>query len=560
MSNGGVSHLDIEFRSSLGAFRWPYFVFSLARLSRFSLHDFAQSNSPIVSSGQLSMLPKTIVELSLSGNGFFLALSDLLQRDPAAFPTLHILDLKVPRRYDDFKGEELLWPKTLVSLTVQAPQAYVLRLASLPPNLSQLFGTFHSVSGQSFPQSLVTLHLSLDVYDVDILPLLPSSLQTLALDVGNIFSSPRRGQITALVMKMMSEDGLSSPLPPTLTTFSLPLNHYSKAILLQLPSTITHIHHWGQPIDEDDISLLPRQLQSCTSLLPSPITKSMAKHLPKSITKISSSVSAEAIPHLPMSVRSFHDIAGSSNDLLRRELKELNLDRIPCNLLTITVSITEGFPFEALPKTLTSLTMTGKPMTSSQLQLLPKTIKKLQINRGHLSGSLEDWKLLPPNLESLHIDTSPPLTPESSSFLPRTLTYFRICTLHQDYIPQDWFAGLPECLLTLDLPIRNLPGAMFWNINLPPSLTKLRVFLSTVNGDSMRKLLHSIPSSITSLVLLVPVNAAEKSGFSFTEEDIAALPTKRLRNLDLPCCAGLDDHAASQRLPASCITATFDKS
>ena len=550
-ASGGVWELDLQFSTNIRSFRWPSIFSSLSRISRIRIQDMYASDTPVISSSNLTHASRSLRELRLTCTGAFHAVHDLLRDDPLAFPMLHTLSIHMNRRDTQVVDDHLLvWPTSLVSLTFQSAKLPRpnLRLSSLPSHLTDLHGEFNAIldaNESRFPNSLLALRLNLFCF-FDILPLLPLGLQKLLFYLGGVPSIREKSELAAY--KRWRSEGLGN-LPPTLHTLQLPIKQYDRNVLLQLPKTLTEIQHFEAPLPVEDFALLPPLLKRGSGLLPILVTKSVAPHIPQSIEHVEGAVDVDAIPYLPRNVRTLGSTSGPNSSLVN-ELNMLHLLKIPSALESLIIYRPEGFPFAALPTTLTNLRISGGSLDSSQIPLLPNTLKILEISDGVLSDSIGDWKLLPKCLEQLSINTVPVLPIESSTFLPRSLTMLKIFNCR--YIPSEWFKGLPRELADLQVPLTNPPDPNHWTLQLPRNLTRLQLFWTSPRAETARKLLSSLPHSLTSFRIL----GLPHSASFLVDSDLALLP-RRLKEVELISCEELTVESA-QKLPKTCISVLLD--
>lgn len=556
LANGGAAQLEVEICSDVTRFFWPSFVESLSRLKQFHMSDYGEAETAPQMGEKLMSLPATLRELKLLVPGALLALNLYLIDNPDAFPAISSLTIESNELEDYSTITELRWPRSLNFLHFySAGKPFALNPTSLPPHLTYLDACFHSIcEGQisSFPASLEALIISLGEFH-DLLPLLPPTLKHFELAAIPGAHIPEKWQSD--VDKWF---GGSSPLsfPPSLTVLLLPIDTYSAALLAQLPHSITEIIHHGTSIDPQDVPLLPPQLRVSGTLLPSTITPTIAKLLPKSITESMSRVEVEALP-LVEHWCSFRLSVSSSGELVKK-LKAMNLPRIPGSLSRLSMFLIKELPIQVLPEKLERLSVISLASDASfSISHLPRTLQSLNI-ADYLSSRLEDWKLLP-NLTSLYLVKCHALTIESSCYLPRTLQSLQIERMDSVDYPLEWFDGLPKTLTRLGVPIR-LPDSPL-KINLPPFICRLELsVMGHCNGDAPNRFLKvSFPKSLTSLTL----NFREVTDPTFQHLKIGDISNffranRRIAGCTLlACCETICMDDLRQSLPPTCHTATF---
>lgn len=553
LAHGGVAQLALEISAHSN---WPSFVPLLTKLSTFQFtaqHSWLESGSVPL---QLASLPKNLRNLSIDVPGALVALSNLLAVSPSAFPMLETLDIAGYAGDSRFALVELRWPQFLLSLTftVFNGPGIPLDTSALPPHLTYLNARFSEMqehASHPFPTTLETLILRLDCF-ADIVPLLPAGLTSFMLSEGNddCIADPEQNPELA-----HWTDGFPTPLPPSLTVLKVPIYHYSKTILAQIPQTVTHICHWERPVDLEDVKLLPPQLRFATHLLPELIDISLAKMLPRTLEEVESEVTLGAMLHLP-NLRKPRSVANWESGVAT-EMEIMHLKTVSEACQTMRIETLRDFPVTKFPKNLKVLITNEFTLSSSDIQLLPTTLKILYVCFGCLSQSLEDWKLLP-NLETLVLNCCPQLSPESSWNLPRTLRTLRISNV-AGKTPLDWFAGLPEQLTSLDLRLE-LASASFSEINLPQCLNSLSLSIQHPKGDMIRNLMKvSFPRTLTSFLLLcLRSNGSFQTPFNrLTAHDVKTFAKRhwRIRELQLlQCCdENVTTKAISEHLGPLCL-------
>lgn len=565
LAKGGVAQLEIECSTSLTRFSWPKFIASLSGLSRFSFNDYGISEQPPITSDILSSLPSTLRFLTLEVNGAFLAFNELLTRHPDSLGTLENLEIHCNDLQELAALKERRWPKFLRSLIFRGAcdSHYHLDPSTLPPTLTLLDVVFYAVHEHPlgpFPTALEALHLKLQKF-YDILPLLPSSVTSLKLIALN------NRYTTCPEMARWPTEGFPTPLPPSLTSLTLPVERYTSIMLRQLPHSITEMDQSKKPVDPEDVPLLPPQLRSAGWVLPPHITADIAKLLPKSVTSANSTVSLDALPFLEH-WRQYLWQTMSQSTLLQL-LEKNRMQRIPGDLAQLFEMRVPVFPIQALPTKLTHLLVTRLSMASFSLNALPRTLQVLHVETGHISESVEEWKMLP-NLRLLQMGQCPELTPESSTFLPASLKSFKVKQVDGDVTPLKWFDGLPKNLTYLSVPIE-FPSPFSGNINLPKHLKEWVVTVSNPKGDVLRKVLQkSVPANILFFTLGLASTdpsqtyAKQKEPFQLLiEEDaIQFLQThQRICRLGIRHVCYDSSHFSieevSSYLPPSCYEAAF---
>lgn len=568
LTSGGVSKLEVKMASNIRPFSWPTF-FSTLRLASLSLKDDnVNASIALVTAPMLSNLSNTMKTLKLDCAGAFTALQALLLENPRAWPTLEHLETTIAP-IDNIATHVARWPSSLLALKFDtySTRHLVLDPACLPEHLESLTGDFYKLRNPTnamFPQSMRKLHLQLGRLVCDPVPLLPDELLEFSVTIiqelgivdddadGADVGPPEEDDVVA-----WAHDSLSK-LPRKLEYLDLPLNMYRREDLIAMPPTLVF---FGMPqVSLANIDVLPASLEFCYAFsdISHPLKVDTCRSLPKRLTQLI--VEAKALPHLSSTTADVSVTVDGSNSGLKQEMDALGTEKLPPHITALTIEEASEFPWEALPKCLTSLKLSEGSITERFVASLPNTLKELILPTASLPDEAHMWTSLPPLLEYLHLSSISSPSKEIALWLPRTLLYLKV--FNCDMSSLEWLEGLPSGLRLLRLPLdieslfEDSPAS--WRIPLPPSLSFLQIRCQfpeeeTETSSALRNIIASLPPTLVELTI---DNAFSRAEIPYSARDLEGLP-KRLTKLSVPDNEELDPEHLSTLLPLSLTSAKF---
>lgn len=558
-ANGGVSQLKVCFSSNMPPPNWPSFFYHLPRLTRFECKYLSvDAYTPRVDPSFLATW-KTIKSLILNCPGAFSALQSLLQADTAYFPAMEELFVLVSEGECPNADTRTLWPRSLLSLslhTYQAPEL-ILDLSSLPPHLTVLDGIFYEIvnptNGDTFPASLTKLRLCLSSLACDPIPLLPTGIRNLCIH-RKLTATYEQNEFDAWAKRSILEHHLPRGLTSLEWTVNSRFDRDELKVLAEALPNLTALNIGEVPLSNCDI--LPPLLDHCygSGLSFILITKSMCSSIPRSLNAIS--VDMCDLPHVkPNSNLHVCVMRAMESDLFAKEMADLELISLSpfMTALSFQSDLTE-FPCEFLPKTLISLELESGALTDHQIAMLPNTLENLSLYSGDWIGdNVDGWKLLPRRLERLYIHSVPPLSIDSSRWLPSTLQQLRIDKCAENP-GAEWYAGLPLALRSLHLPLNLTGTAPSSIIPFPATLDTLQLEVQfplreAEACDMLRNLFVSLPPLLNRLYIsyYYPI--------PYPASMLRLLP-KRLERLDMPKNIALQNSDA-RLLPRSLVSHSY---
>lgn len=227
---GGVEKIELELSPPGSTATWPSFLAYFPLLRVLSLTDPWKSRSNALSASALQTVPQTVHTLHLHMRKALSAFVGVAQRHPTYFNNISTLSLPGTRRIHLPSLRALPWPANLTSLDVGAIWDLDLEVSDVPPSLTAFTGEFRSFktlssATESFPASLLALDIctmgkvpidlfkhveripnlhrlrinyssnpevhygSVEPQASDLLPLLPRSLEHLAIQLSSSISA-----------------------------------------------------------------------------------------------------------------------------------------------------------------------------------------------------------------------------------------------------------------------------------------------------------------------------------------------------------------------------------
>ena len=428
----------------------------------------------------LATLPRSLTELgnSLSKRAVARWLEDRSLLPPTVSDRLLLNYSQYPTVLAAIAKGTLQWPENIEALTIQDP-ASIQVLENLPQSLVELviissFGEGRLPVDLNWLNSCIVPMSKLAVFYVDLdlewpkidAEIWPSSLTHMELAAG--ISCENYHRLPRALQRLISETPLSEVTAPELKTL---LDFGRRSLLAS-----------------------EQQWQAIKAAL-SDGTVQRAKYI--------SEIESGRLFGLPLSLKSVI--------LLNRDLKGFILPPLVTKLdLNPTPGDFTEFMVSSLPPPLTSLTIALQPdrieslasveglsgsnrETSSFYNL--KNLKELDLDLDILTNTAGVVKLLPPSLRSLYLKTlKGRLLPEHLKDLPPNLE-----TLHIESRPvplQNWLHTIPRSVTRLILPQNDVLASDL--INLPPNIERITLSVVDMNLDAVL----SVPKSVSEFVVV----------------------------------------------------------
>lgn len=563
LNSGGVAELEIYVLTSLRRFVWPSLFSQLTHLRRFHIENYYEDEALVITTAMLLPISRNLKELQIHVLGSLSALLGLL-RVPGCLSVLETLRISVGDG-EDALVTEVHWPPSLLLLSFSnfaCRHKFNLDLDLLPPNLTILDADFgklmdptSNLVNKRFPETLTGLDLRLSTFAYDPIPLLPKGLKSLSIMVMKdsryeLEVGLSRDEIAAWAMRSLAS------LPSELTSLHLPfgMQEYSREVLEALPRTITDLKY-ASDIRSSDLPFAPPLLSSIAiSSSDRPITKDVAKFVPKHMAE-DLYVESTALPHLGHIVAEVSAVVEGRNDGLRAELELLRMETLPACITSLKIPTTDEWTWNAFPTKLRSLTL-KVGITAERTSQLPHTLEDLCVSKFEESGS---WKQLPPRLKKLIVYRVSSLTPDDANCLPCSLTSLLISNC-QAPIPVEWYVGLPRGLKDIQVPLDLCTLLHDGNLSsLPPSLTTAWFGLIRFPKDetegtvALSNLLRSLPRHLQHLSIVSFPNVQQ---MIYSPSCLALLPN-RLETVDIPYSVGMEKEKLEPFLPRSLRSASL---
>ena len=301
--------------------------------------------------------------------------------------------------------------------------------------------------------------------------------------------------------------------------------HLSDAHIAVLPSTLTHLNfdeQSGASITDECIRRLPRQLRSLH--LPTTLLSCFAAtHLPPALTELSLPITSQFVSDIPLpsgltSLRLGDTSLFSDFSILPKSLQHIDLGRcpvftdadfakLPSQILAFSISensLITSQSIPQLPRTLTSLRIGGNALfgVANREEDWPPGLVCLELPdntslastghtsngnslthrsarprgdavsggsaSGHTTGGSSDALVLPPGLTRLELTANEHITNDYVGQLPKSLTFLEVSD--ETYLTEAGLPHLPPALTTLNIVIPST-----YVRELPRRLTSLNI-------------------------------------------------------------------------------------